>query len=335
MPPVLGPDCSDRRCRERPWPVRRSADDRRRRGPSRAVRSPSRRDVWLLHDRRHRRRAAGRGHRFDRAVGPMQFIPSTWMVVGVDGDADGRRDPQDIDDASLATAVYLCSGSDDLSSVAGQRRAVFRYNHSSEYVDLVLRLMNGYLPAGPAAVGSSADRGTCPRPAHRNRRPYPPRSPRSRWCRPRVRLPRRRAHRPRDRPPLTQRLSRRPRRSRRRPRPALSRPRPSRPRPGRRPRRNPPLSCRRQLKRRGRQHRPPTDPRTPAAPPLATARHQRPSPARPSPRSRRSLRRPPPVQELRPRPPAGTRPTCRASPRPRCCRTISPLHGRRVPAPTR
>ena len=52
---------------------------------------------------------------FDRAVGPMQFIPSTWMVVGVDGDADGRRDPQDIDDASLATAVYLCSGRDDLS----------------------------------------------------------------------------------------------------------------------------------------------------------------------------------------------------------------------------
>ena len=41
----------------------------------------------------------------------MQFIPSTWTVVGVDADGDGRRDPQDIDDASLATAVYLCSGS--------------------------------------------------------------------------------------------------------------------------------------------------------------------------------------------------------------------------------
>ena len=99
---------------------------------------------------------------FDRAVGPMQFIPSTWMVVGVDGDADGRRDPQDIDDASLATAVYLCSGSDDLSSVAGQRRAVFRYNHSSEYVDLVLRLMNGYLAAGPGARGVIGGPGYLP-----------------------------------------------------------------------------------------------------------------------------------------------------------------------------
>ena len=46
----------------------------------------------------------------------MQFIPSTWSVVGVDGDGDGKRDPQDIDDAALATAVYLCSGDEDLSS---------------------------------------------------------------------------------------------------------------------------------------------------------------------------------------------------------------------------
>ena len=52
--------------------------------------------------------------RFDRAVGPMQFIPSTWSVVGVDGDNDGTRDPQDVDDAALATAVYLCSGDDDM-----------------------------------------------------------------------------------------------------------------------------------------------------------------------------------------------------------------------------
>ena len=38
---------------------------------------------------------------FDRAVGPMQFIPSTWSVVGVDADGDGKRNPQDIDDAAL------------------------------------------------------------------------------------------------------------------------------------------------------------------------------------------------------------------------------------------
>jgi hypothetical protein len=81
---------------------------------------------------------------FDRAVGPMQFIPSTWSVVGVDGDGDGKRNPQDIDDAALATAVYLCSGTDDLSTDAGQSAAVYRYNHSQAYVDLVKSIAAAY-----------------------------------------------------------------------------------------------------------------------------------------------------------------------------------------------
>ena len=96
--------------------------------------------------------------RFDRAVGPMQFIPSTWTVVGVDADGDGRRDPQDIDDASLATGVYLCSGDDDLATRAGQRAAVYRYNHSESYVDLVIGIMAGYLHADPSlfdVIGAS------------------------------------------------------------------------------------------------------------------------------------------------------------------------------------
>ncbi len=90
--------------------------------------------------------------RWDRAVGPMQFIPSTWSVVGVDGDNDGKRNPQDIDDAALASAVYLCSGNDDLSTVAGQRASVFRYNHSDDYVDLVLSFMNAYMSGDYTSV---------------------------------------------------------------------------------------------------------------------------------------------------------------------------------------
>ncbi len=97
---------------------------------------------------------------FDRAVGPMQFIPSTWSVVGVDADNDGVRNPQDIDDAALATAVYLCSGEDDLATLSGQRDSVFRYNHSESYVDLVLSIMDAYLegdfmqvPDGTTAAG--------------------------------------------------------------------------------------------------------------------------------------------------------------------------------------
>ena len=98
--------------------------------------------------------------KWDRAVGPMQFIPSTWSVVGVDGDNDGKRNPQDIDDAALSSAVYLCSGNDDLSTVTGQRSSVFRYNHSDAYVDLVLSFYEAYssgdftsVPNGVASAG--------------------------------------------------------------------------------------------------------------------------------------------------------------------------------------
>lgn len=98
--------------------------------------------------------------KFDRAVGPMQFIPSTWSVVGVDADGDAQRNPQDIDDAALATAVYLCSGNDNLSTSKGQHDAVFRYNHSASYVNLVLSIMRAYtsgdftsVPNGTTSAG--------------------------------------------------------------------------------------------------------------------------------------------------------------------------------------
>jgi membrane-bound lytic murein transglycosylase B len=97
---------------------------------------------------------------FDRAVGPMQFIPSTWQVVKVDADGDGKRNPQDMDDAALATAVYLCSGKDNLSNRTGQEAAVLRYNHSQDYVNLVLRIMEAYSSGDYTAVPSGTQAGT-------------------------------------------------------------------------------------------------------------------------------------------------------------------------------
>ena len=121
---------------------------------------------------------------FDRAVGPMQFIPSTWSVVGVDADGDGQRNPQDIDDAALATAVYLCSGNDDLSTTAGQRAAVYRYNHSQAYVDLVLSIMDAYLdgdftsiPNNTSAAGQLVPEPTRPGNNGNNGRPGNPGPP--------------------------------------------------------------------------------------------------------------------------------------------------------------
>lgn len=89
---------------------------------------------------------------YDHAVGPLQFIPTTWGVVGVDADDDGRRNPQDIDDAALATAVYLCSGDADLAVPDQLAAAVHRYNHSSTYVALVLRVMKAYAAGVPTGT---------------------------------------------------------------------------------------------------------------------------------------------------------------------------------------
>ena len=97
---------------------------------------------------------------WDRAVGPMQFIPGTWSAIGVDADGDGERNPQDIDDAALGTAVYLCSGDDDLSTTAGQRSAVYRYNRSQSYVDLVLAIMNAYLDGDFTSVPTNTSAGS-------------------------------------------------------------------------------------------------------------------------------------------------------------------------------
>jgi cell division septation protein DedD len=81
---------------------------------------------------------------WDRAVGPMQFIPGTWSAAGIDSDNDGKKNPQDIDDAATSAGVYLCAGSDDLSTDPGARSATHRYNHSDSYVDLVMKISAAY-----------------------------------------------------------------------------------------------------------------------------------------------------------------------------------------------
>ncbi|MEP6526993.1 MAG: lytic transglycosylase domain-containing protein [Nocardioidaceae bacterium] len=82
---------------------------------------------------------------YDRAVGPMQFVPSAWYEVGTDVDGDGVANPQDVYDAATGAGVYLCAGDYDLATAEGQRAAVYNYNHSDGYVTLVLSVMDSYL----------------------------------------------------------------------------------------------------------------------------------------------------------------------------------------------
>jgi len=90
---------------------------------------------------------------WDRAVGPMQFIPSTWARYAADGNQDGTADPQNIDDASLAAAHYLCTAQSDLGNATPLIRAIYSYNHSTSYVRAVLTVAAGYEGVDPAALG--------------------------------------------------------------------------------------------------------------------------------------------------------------------------------------
>ncbi len=78
---------------------------------------------------------------WDRAVGPMQFIPSTWQRWGRDGDGDRIADPQDVDDATVAAAAYLCAAGGDLSRPDRLEVAILAYNHSRAYLQRVLSVI--------------------------------------------------------------------------------------------------------------------------------------------------------------------------------------------------
>ncbi|MEV0930232.1 lytic transglycosylase domain-containing protein [Streptomyces phaeochromogenes] len=80
----------------------------------------------------------------DRAVGPMQFIPSTWEWAGRDGNDDGKKDPNNIYDAALAAGGYLCRFGWDLSDKADLRRAILSYNNSTHYLNTVLSWLEYY-----------------------------------------------------------------------------------------------------------------------------------------------------------------------------------------------
>nr|WP_236734144.1 lytic murein transglycosylase [Mycolicibacter kumamotonensis] len=75
---------------------------------------------------------------YARAMGPMQFLPGTWSRYAADGDGDGRADPQNIYDATLAAARYLCSGGLNLREQSQVLTAILRYNNSMAYAENVM-----------------------------------------------------------------------------------------------------------------------------------------------------------------------------------------------------
>lgn len=105
--------------------------------------------------------------RWERAVGPMQFLPSTWLEYG------GGGNPNNVYDSAIAAGRYLCNGDRDLSDPSQQAAAVFSYNHSDSYVRIVLIWAHAYeggvtpvpgtrLPLGPFPDNTPHGPGTTP-----------------------------------------------------------------------------------------------------------------------------------------------------------------------------
>lgn len=81
------------------------------------------------------------GENYAGAGGPMQFLAATFKAFAVDGNKDGKKDRYDPADAVPTAAAYLKHN----GAPERMRTAIFQYNHSWDYVDLVLDWAKRYV----------------------------------------------------------------------------------------------------------------------------------------------------------------------------------------------
>lgn len=82
---------------------------------------------------------------WDRAMGPLQFIPARWRELGRDGNGDGVADPDNLYDAALSAVAHLCILTPgDYADRGALRSALVGYNASGRYADEVLGWVERY-----------------------------------------------------------------------------------------------------------------------------------------------------------------------------------------------
>ncbi|MEU8309845.1 NlpC/P60 family protein [Actinomadura sp. NPDC048955] len=99
------------------------------------------------------------GQNFAGAGGPMQFLQATWDSFGVDGDGDGVKDRYNPADAIPGAANYLKHNHADQGGDR-LRSAIYQYNHSWDYVELVLSWAKRYA-SGAFTFGDGNTTGQC------------------------------------------------------------------------------------------------------------------------------------------------------------------------------
>jgi membrane-bound lytic murein transglycosylase B len=87
---------------------------------------------------------------WERAVGPFQFIPSAWAIWRTDAHGDGMTDPQNIDNAALAAAKYLCANNRNLARSEDWLQAILSYNNSMDYARNVYAYAQAYARSAQA-----------------------------------------------------------------------------------------------------------------------------------------------------------------------------------------
>ncbi len=92
--------------------------------------------VALIRDTDNGRLDGDRVH--DRAVGPFQFIPSTWALF--ERSVGGQQNPHNVPDAVQAVVWHLCPN----GTLTNLETAIFGYNRSQAYVDKVLQWAERY-----------------------------------------------------------------------------------------------------------------------------------------------------------------------------------------------
>jgi len=107
------------------------------------------------------------------AFGFPQFLPTSYLRYGADGNGDGRVSLYDMDDAAASCARFLAGNGwrADLSA-AERRRVIWAYNRSDAYIDTVLALASAIDHPAPVRVAKAVRRGTAPKktpaaPAHK------------------------------------------------------------------------------------------------------------------------------------------------------------------------